>query len=60
MTRKELLQFLNISDSTLQRWDRAGLGPPSFRLGGITRYRESSVLAWIDADTETPAASSAA
>lgn len=59
LSRKEVLLFLGISDSTLARWDAAGLGPPAFRRGRIILYRESALLDWLD-DNTTAAQSAAA
>lgn len=47
------------SENTLRSWRKRGIGPRSFKLGGTVVYRESEVLAWIDAQDEasgTPAA----
>lgn len=43
----ELAQTLNRSKRTLQRWERLGLGPRSFRMGKAVCYLHTDVDAWL-------------
>lgn len=49
---KRLAEFLSVSPYSVRRWHRQGMGPPSFRVGGMIRYRRSEVEAWLEAQRE--------
>lgn len=51
VTVPEAAALLRMSESTLRYWRYAGLGPRSIRLGRRVFYRESDLLAWIEAET---------
>jgi excisionase family DNA binding protein len=54
----ELADRLGIAVQTVYEWRKGRsrvAGPPSFRIGGRVRYRESEVLAWLETQRE-PAA----
>ena len=47
LTRAEICERLSIARITLYRWIRAGQFPShEFELGGIKRWRLSTVTAW--------------
>lgn len=50
LTRREVAQLLRVSISTLERWERQGTGPKSYRVGGIRllRYDRNELDAWIE------------
>lgn len=50
---QELAQSLNRSKRTLQRWERLGLGPRSFRMGKAVCYLQTDVDAWLAKLAET-------
>lgn len=50
VTVPEAAALLRMSESTLRYWRYAGLGPRSIRLGRRVFYRESDLLAWIEAE----------
>ncbi len=48
-----------IPEATLRFWRHEGTGPQSAKLGRRVVYRESDVLAWIDAQFENDGTRSA-
>jgi predicted DNA-binding transcriptional regulator AlpA len=46
---KEVAEILGIAPGTLRNWHFAGKGPKSFKVGGLVKYRESTVRRWIAA-----------
>jgi excisionase family DNA binding protein len=48
LTARELGELLGFSASTIVDWSERG-EVPSFKLGGRLRFRESEVLAWLEA-----------
>lgn len=44
---REIAAFLRVSESTLSRWRAEKKGPPSIRIGGVTRYRIEQVEQWL-------------
>jgi excisionase family DNA binding protein len=49
ITPEELAARLSISPGTVANWRGQGKGPAFKRFGGIVRYREDIVNAWIEA-----------
>jgi hypothetical protein len=47
-TSKDVAQFLNVSESTLSRWRRRGIGPACVQIDGVSRYRPAAVEAWLE------------
>lgn len=49
-TPAEVAAFLggDFSEKTLANWRSAGKGPKFLKVGGLVRYRWSSVNAWVD------------
>lgn len=45
----EVAELTGISEDTLRHWRSRGTGPRSARLGRRIVYRESEVVAWIEA-----------
>jgi excisionase family DNA binding protein len=48
LTAREIGALLGFSSSTVQDWAEAGK-IPGFRVGGRLRFRETEVLAWLEA-----------
>lgn len=48
ITPEELASRLSISPGTVANWRARGKGPTFKRFGGIVRYREDVVNAWIE------------
>lgn len=49
MTRREVAMLLRVSQSSLSRWARDGVGPPCVWLAPTApRYRRAEVLAWLE------------
>jgi excisionase family DNA binding protein len=48
VTSAELAEFLSVSPGTVLDWFEAGK-LPGFKLGRVVRFRESEVLAWLEA-----------
>ena len=47
LTRKQLAEYLNVSERTADRWYRDGAGPPAIRLGAKRIvYDVNEVDAW--------------
>jgi excisionase family DNA binding protein len=49
LTKAEVAELLHVSQRTIDRWAKAGKGPPSFILpsNGRRRWRRGDVLAWL-------------
>ena len=54
LTAAELAERLALSTSTVLDWFEAGR-LPGFKLGRVVRFRESEVLAWLEAQRVGPA-----
>jgi hypothetical protein len=54
ISRKQLLEILEISDRTLQRIDARRKGPPRIRVGKKTMYYMPAVREWLLSCLETP------
>lgn len=50
--------MLRVSPSTLINWRREGTlnGPPFVRVGRLIRYKVAEVQAWLNAQSNAPAA----
>ena len=49
MTINEVASALRVHRNTLNRWRRAGIGPPEFTLpNGSLRFTRDQVLSWLD------------
>jgi predicted DNA-binding transcriptional regulator AlpA len=46
---EDVAKHLSVPVALLYKWRYARVGPPGFKIGRYLRYRESDVLAWIDA-----------
>lgn len=56
LTDKEVCVILNCARSTLWRWAAEGTIPKPFKIGGLARWRMSTICAVIDrAETEAQA-----
>jgi predicted DNA-binding transcriptional regulator AlpA len=49
LTLPEAAKMCRASDDTLRFWRYKGTGPPSARIGRRVLYRESEIVAWLDA-----------
>ena len=47
LTQAELASLLRVHPSTLRRWAQSGDSPRETRIGGLVRYAESDVHAWL-------------
>jgi predicted DNA-binding transcriptional regulator AlpA len=45
---REVEEKTGIAKGTLLQWRHRGIGPPSFKLGGLVRYDETEVDRWIE------------
>ena len=48
LSSEGLAQFLDVPITTVYAWQSRGGGPPAYRVGRHTRYREDEVLAWLE------------
>lgn len=48
LNRQEAAAFIGVSDRMLDRWELLRQGPPRLKLGGVIRYRRSSILRWLE------------
>jgi excisionase family DNA binding protein len=47
---QELAEFLGVRPGTIYSWLSRGVDiPPSIKVGSLTRWREKTVLSWIEA-----------
>ena len=53
ITPDEAAARLGIAPSTLAQWRYLGSGPAFLKLGGLVRYREADLAAWLDQQTRT-------
>jgi DNA-binding transcriptional MerR regulator len=48
LTQRQAAAYLNVSITTLQRWRRKGIGPPSIVLpNGYHRFRRADLEEWL-------------
>jgi excisionase family DNA binding protein len=52
LTPDELAKFLNVSPRTIDTWRYQRKGPRAVRVGGVLRFRESDVEAWLEANAD--------
>lgn len=57
LTVKQLCASLDIDQSTLYRWRKAGNGPQAIKVGNVVRFRQSDVDAWLTTNSVDQAAS---
>ena len=48
ISRTDLAQQLDVTESTLRRWEAERRGPPCVRAGRKIYYRRSAVLDWLE------------
>jgi len=48
ISRPDLAQQLEVSESTLRRWETERWGPPCIRAGRKIYYRRAAVLEWLE------------
>nr|WP_085633897.1 helix-turn-helix domain-containing protein [Marivita cryptomonadis] len=48
ISRTDLAQQLEVTESTLRRWEAERRGPPCVRAGRKIYYRRSAVLDWLE------------
>jgi predicted DNA-binding transcriptional regulator AlpA len=60
LAEAQAAELLSLSSRTLQAWRLNGSGPSYVRAGRAVRYRRRDLLAWMDANTVSPAPSSSA
>jgi predicted DNA-binding transcriptional regulator AlpA len=46
LTEQDVAGMLEVSLSTLRRWQRQGTGPPCLEIGRQVRYRQAAVERW--------------
>jgi predicted DNA-binding transcriptional regulator AlpA len=46
LTEQDVVRVLEVSLSTLRRWQREGTGPPCLEIGRQVRYRQAAVERW--------------
>jgi excisionase family DNA binding protein len=46
LTQQDVARVLEVSLSTLRRWQREGTGPPCLEIGRQVRYRRAAVERW--------------
>lgn len=46
--RRALAKLMSVSEWTLIRWEKKGLGPRPLRIGGTVLYRLAEVEKWIN------------
>ncbi|GAA1050982.1 hypothetical protein GCM10009569_31010 [Arthrobacter russicus] len=44
----DVASFLNISEATLSRWRKRGVGPGCIHVASVARYRPETVRAWVE------------
>jgi predicted DNA-binding transcriptional regulator AlpA len=55
LTRQELAVELGVSEHTLARWDKQGVGPPRTMLGRRIAYRREAIEKWLKDREQAPA-----
>jgi excisionase family DNA binding protein len=48
LSSEELAKFAGVPVNTVYAWQSRGNGPPAYRVGRHTRYRQDEVLAWLE------------
>jgi hypothetical protein len=44
----DVAAYLNVSEATVSRWRKRGVGPGCIHIAGVARYRPETVRAWIE------------
>lgn len=58
ITAKDVAELIGVSLFTVYSWARKGTGPGHYRVNGRSiRYDRAEVLAWREAQRQTPVAS---
>jgi predicted site-specific integrase-resolvase len=52
----EAARELRVTAQTLANWRHSGMGPPFVKLGAAVRYRYDAVVAFVEANSQTPKA----
>lgn len=47
LNNKQTAELLGATPGTIRAWDSKGIGPRSFKVNGLRRWRESVVLEWL-------------
>jgi len=54
-TTEDVCTFLRMAPGTLYSLRSAGTAPPAFRVGKFLLFRQSDVLAWLEAHADSAA-----
>jgi DNA-binding transcriptional MerR regulator len=54
LSRAELRKFVNVSDQTLHRWQRAHKFVPPIRIGNRRFYRQDLIEQWLEENGGDP------
>lgn len=46
--RGEAARYLDVSARTLEQWEYRGVGPRSYKVGHLRKYRLSDLDAWLE------------
>ena len=57
LTKKQVADLLQVSESTIERLTKSGQGPPSVTFGRSRRWFRRDVLAWAKARRDPPGCS---
>jgi excisionase family DNA binding protein len=52
LSHREAASYLGINEATLYNWVSRGQAPPSVRLGGLRKYQQADLDAWIEERVE--------
>jgi excisionase family DNA binding protein len=55
LSEKEAAAYLSVSLSTIRRWRRSHTGPDVYRFGGVVRYCQDALDAFITKYTQSAA-----
>ncbi len=54
ITTEQLAEQIGMDKNTAEKWRHRGIGPAFIKLaGGLVRYRQSDVEAWLDSQRVT-------
>ena len=48
LTTAEAAELLNTPAATLRGWRHQGIGPTSFSMGALVRYRREDIMDWLN------------
>lgn len=55
LSAAELAEYIGVKKRTVDQWRfRGNAGPKSYKLGGLVRYKLSTVNAWLAANERHP------